>query len=881
MGFRSCEQAAPLHRSSRQDPAFADSAPSFVEFNEHQTASLDSLVPHSNEPTARYIETPHLPPASLDIHLGARRYRATSSQMLHLPLEITTDVAPGRNFAMPSPTNVSLLNNFPFASPDINEPGSPLGYDLNSGILDSNLENFSNSLLDINADANGLNFSPSSDLNLSPQESPIFQLFTGPSLELGLPSNPDKPVQDTPSKDSDTLPPASLTLQGTPLMTQPAESSPRRDSYADLSVASIVQQKRDDIFWAAWFFFSHYFEPVLTQGAKDLSMPLDQGPLNMGQQIDRQVFVVQNDLENSYMWYLSARPANMLGRMQLQSYINGRHQAGQAAFPYSISNGFIRSHKLQRKKYKGLSNPQCIHGVQPVDASTFSGATPEQKRRFEELTSRPLGTPLPPEAADYNAWRKVPERSEASPSVDTTAAAEPLSQTIQFLPGQESQEPPPKPPASSPEPLGNKVGGRAAKKRKKGSGPKSCAANEGPPSGPTGERGMFGGGGAEELLLRGGAGNSPEVQGSEREGAGVGDRMTRLRESLTNGGRTTQRTPVTDLTLQWQAEIEQGRSHLWGPSSNGAHASAAAKLRAAEQRSQLTVPDSAATDVRREPFRSGRVLTSENAPTVGTTCNGTEGLESRLAGPAFGQSGEGAAAQSRLRDAQLHPSNTDTRQRRGSMQANSGQAVSELHRWGGGGPAETVSEDCPPAELTGSLDGTEVSGPSRRPFPSPQAQRQPAPAGAQLGSVPLAVQDLSRAQLGAGVMPRAAPEALYEDEAGYLLFVSLPFTDLKQVRVTWRNVGETGIVKVDGVGPARGLARGSRVLRLSSWGRAGGDAAREIMLPTRIPDDASIEAHFSAECAGLEISVPKHAACTEERPVRLFLPEQRQLPRGS
>lgn len=50
---------------------------------------------------------------------------------------------------------------------------------------------------------------------------------------------------------------------------------------------------------------------------------------------------------------------------------------------------------------------------------------------------------------------------------------------------------------------------------------------------------------------------------------------------------------------------------------------------------------------------------------------------------------------------------------------------------------------------------------------------------------------------------------------------------------------------------------------------------------TRIPDDASIEAHFSAECAGLEISVPKHAACTEERSVRLFLPEQRQLPRGS
>lgn len=312
MGFRSYDRAAPLHRSARQDTPFADSAPSFVEFNDHQSASLDSLV---NQPPARYLDTPHLPPASLDIHLGARRYRATSSQMLHLPLDISADVAPGRNFAMPSPTNVSLLNNFPFASPDINEPGSPLGYDLNSGILDSNLAHFSNSLLDINetADASGLNFSPSSDLNLSPQESPIFQLFTGPSLELGLPSNPDNPMQDAPSKDSPTPPPASLTLQGTPLLTPPAERAPLPDPYADLSVAGIVQQKRDDVFWAAWVFFSHYFEPVLTGGPKDLSISLERGPPDLGQQIDRQVFVVQNDIENSYMWYLSARPANTLG----------------------------------------------------------------------------------------------------------------------------------------------------------------------------------------------------------------------------------------------------------------------------------------------------------------------------------------------------------------------------------------------------------------------------------------------------------------------------------------------------------------------------------------------------------------------------------------
>lgn len=433
------------------------------------------------------------------------------------------------------------------------------------------------------------------------------------------------------------------------------------------------------------------------------------------------------------------------------------------------------------------------------------------------------------EAADYNAWRKVPERADASPSADTTAAAEPLSQTIQFLPGQESREPPAKAaPTSAPS---SKGGGRAAKKRRKGAGPKSGTANEEPPTGSTGEQGTPRGGGAEELLLGGGAGNSPDLWGSDGNEAGVGEEMTRLRESMTNGGRATHRTPVTDLTLRWQAEIEQGRSQMRGPCSDGAHASAAAKLRAAEQRLPLTGPGSAAAHLQREAVRSGRILPPENARLEDRSCDGTEGLESRLAGPAFGQPGAGIASQQRSRDAQLRPSNTDNLQRRGSTQTDSGQAGSELHRWGGGGPAETVSEDCPPAELTASLDGTEVSGPSRRNAPSPQAPQQPAPAVAPLGSVPLALRDLSRAQLGMGGLPRASPEALYEDEAGYLLFVSLPFTDLKQVRVTWRNVGETGIVKLEGVGPARGLARGSRVLRLSSWGRAGGDATREIMLP--------------------------------------------------
>jgi hypothetical protein len=239
--------------------------------------------------------------------------------MLHTaghPLEINTDSMPGKGFVLPSPTNVSLLN-FPFASPDINEPGSPLGYDLNSSILESSLENFSNSLLDINesADADGLNFSTSSDLNLSPQESPIFQLFTGPALELGLPNNSEPLPRQSPF-----TPEASATFQEAPLLGPILNSSlgleEPGDLYADRSVESILQQKKDDVFWVAWFFFSHFFEPVLVTGGKDLNVSLEESLPGAGlQQIERQVFLVQNDMENMYMWYLSARPANALGKL--------------------------------------------------------------------------------------------------------------------------------------------------------------------------------------------------------------------------------------------------------------------------------------------------------------------------------------------------------------------------------------------------------------------------------------------------------------------------------------------------------------------------------------------------------------------------------------
>ena len=151
--------------------------------------------------------------------------------------------------------------------------------------------------------------------------------------------------------------------------------------------------RRSDSIWGAWFFFNHYFRPSHNDSMGHLK--LDQ-------------FMVQHDMENMYMWVFRDRPENALGKMQLRSYMNGHARFGEPQFPFSVEKGFTRSHRMQRKQYRGLSNPQCIHGVEVCRNPNFSLVCEEDKKRWEELSGRDLGFTLAMEAGDFSEWRTLP-----------------------------------------------------------------------------------------------------------------------------------------------------------------------------------------------------------------------------------------------------------------------------------------------------------------------------------------------------------------------------------------------------------------------------------------------------------------------------------------
>lgn len=150
--------------------------------------------------------------------------------------------------------------------------------------------------------------------------------------------------------------------------------------------------KRSDSIWGAWFFFSHYFRPSHTD---KVGLKLDQ-------------FMVQHDMENMYMWAFRKRPENALGKMQLRSYMNGHARFGEPQFPFSVEKGFNRSHRMQRKHYRGLSNPQCVHGLELVRSPNLSIISKEDQKRWMELTGMDLNCTLPLEASDFTEWRTLP-----------------------------------------------------------------------------------------------------------------------------------------------------------------------------------------------------------------------------------------------------------------------------------------------------------------------------------------------------------------------------------------------------------------------------------------------------------------------------------------
>ncbi|KAJ7525085.1 hypothetical protein O6H91_17G035700 [Diphasiastrum complanatum] len=167
--------------------------------------------------------------------------------------------------------------------------------------------------------------------------------------------------------------------------------------------------RRSDTIWGAWFFFNHYFKPALkdksqvkrrVEGA--LLEELDKSDLRLD------LFLVQHDMENLYMWAFKERPENALGKMQLRSYMNGHQRFEELQFPFRVEKGFTRSHRMQRKQYRGLSNPQCIHGIEVVRCPSLAFVSEVDRKRWVELTGRELNFSLTSDSESFSEWRTMP-----------------------------------------------------------------------------------------------------------------------------------------------------------------------------------------------------------------------------------------------------------------------------------------------------------------------------------------------------------------------------------------------------------------------------------------------------------------------------------------
>ncbi|KAL2461328.1 HSP20-like chaperones superfamily protein [Abeliophyllum distichum] len=103
-------------------------------------------------------------------------------------------------------------------------------------------------------------------------------------------------------------------------------------------------------------FLNFYFKPVLKDKLKATIILDSNGICGFDKSnLELEFFMVQHDMENIYMWVLKEKPENALGKMQLRSYMNGHSRQGDRPFPFSVDRGFVQSHRMQRKHYRGLT----------------------------------------------------------------------------------------------------------------------------------------------------------------------------------------------------------------------------------------------------------------------------------------------------------------------------------------------------------------------------------------------------------------------------------------------------------------------------------------------------------------------------------------------
>lgn len=199
------------------------------------------------------------------------------------------------------------------------------------------------------------------------------------------------------------------------------------ESNSGLSLPKVSRKgtKRGDSIWGAWFFFSFYFKPVLNKKSK-AKIVYDSNGVSGFNKSDLQldVFMVQHDMENLYMWVFKDKPENALGKMQLRSYMNGHSRLGEKPFPFSVDKGFVRSHRMQRKHYRGLSNPQCVHGIEVVPSPNLAGISLDERKRWIELTGRDLNFSIPCEASNFGSWRNHPSPDLEVEKVNSNSKSE-------------------------------------------------------------------------------------------------------------------------------------------------------------------------------------------------------------------------------------------------------------------------------------------------------------------------------------------------------------------------------------------------------------------------------------------------------------------------
>ncbi|WOL05059.1 hypothetical protein Cni_G13782 [Canna indica] len=124
--------------------------------------------------------------------------------------------------------------------------------------------------------------------------------------------------------------------------------------------------------------------------------------------------------------------------------------------------------------------------------------------------------------------------------------------------------------------------------------------------------------------------------------------------------------------------------------------------------------------------------------------------------------------------------------------------------------------------------------------------------------------------------PVIAAKTIYEDEQGYLIKVSLPFSDQQRVKVSCKKNLTHGIVKISRVSTARMpyIKRHDRTFKLTDPSLEHcppGEFVRETSLVSQIPEDAELEAYYDKTGTILKIMVPKHSAGPEEHEVLMLI----------